>query len=127
MKKKILVIDDNIELLEEFKDALIDSGYDVSAVSDGMKAVYAARKTRPDLIILDLKMEPRSGFEIASELKQRKDTASIPIIAMSAFYPKEKDDWLKRFCNISIFLKKPFSPSHIITHIEKLTEESNKP
>jgi DNA-binding response OmpR family regulator len=90
-----------------------------------MQAVYTARKIRPVLILLDLKLKYRSGLEVATELKRRVETSGIPMIAMSGFYPEERRNWLKRFCGISVFLKKPIDPTDLITEIERLLKEKN--
>ena len=62
----------------------------------------------------------RRGFELASELRRHDETRKTPIIAMSGFYSEGKNGWLKGFCDIRVFLKKPFKPLEAINRIEKL-------
>ena len=68
-KPLIMIVDDNVELLEELENLLKLGGYDVIAISDGTKVFETALKNKPDLILLDLKMSPKSGFQIADEAR----------------------------------------------------------
>jgi len=123
VEKKILAVDDDKEFLEELKESLVNSGYDVTGVSEGNSAVKAARALKPTLILLDLKMSSMSGFEVADELKQFPETSSIPIIAMTGFYTMKEHSWLMNFCGIKKCFKKPFDPVEIIAGIEDVLSE----
>jgi len=68
-KPRIMIVDDNLELLEELENLLKMGGYDVTALSDGTQVFDVALKNKPDLILLDLKMSPKSGFQIADEVR----------------------------------------------------------
>ncbi len=85
MKKKILIVDDNKELLAALKDTLSLCSYEVIIVDDAGKALDVAVKTKPDVILLDLKMPAKSGFQIAQEIKDFKEINRIPIIAITGF------------------------------------------
>lgn len=123
--EKILIVDDDEEFSEELKEMLQDSGYEPYVVSESVAAVNRAREIRPKLILLDLKMAAMSGFEVADELKRFSETSAIPIIGMSGFYTIDDRSWLMNFCGFEKFFKKPFSPSNMLTEIEK-TLEKNK-
>lgn len=118
MKKRIMIIDDDIDFLKELNEVLSLTGYDVVQVSDSEKAVGLIKSERPDLIMLDIKMPKKSGFDIASELKYFSGIIDVPIIAMSAFY-KEDFNYLLSVCGIRKCLKKPFNPLDAIMEIEK--------
>lgn len=117
MEDKVLVVDDDKEFLEELKETLINAGYDVTGISESMSAVKVAREIKPTVILLDLKMNSMSGFEVADELKRFPETNRIPIIAMTGFYTMKEHSWLMNFCGIKICLKKPFSPEDVINSI----------
>lgn len=117
-QKKILIIDDDKEFLEELKETLILNGYDVVGMSESISAIKIAKAVNPDLILLDLKMSAMSGFEVADGLKRIPETSQIPIIAMTGFYTMKEHSWLMNFCDIKKCLKKPFNPQDVITEIE---------
>ncbi len=119
MKKKIIVVDDNKEFLAAIKDALSLCDYEVTIVDDAGLALDIIMKTRPDLILLDLKMPGKSGFQIAYELKDIKEISRIPIIAITGFL---NDDYfsIMKICGIEHCITKPFNPEHIVTLMESL-------
>ncbi len=116
--KKVLIVDDDAEFLEELKEMLVLSGYDVTAVNKSVSALETVRSVMPDVILLDLKMSDMSGFEVAEAIKRLSETSHIPIIAMTGFYAIKEPSWLLNFCDIEKCLKKPFSSQDAIDHIE---------
>lgn len=121
--KKVLVVDDDKEFLEELSEMLVNSGYDVTGLSESSFAVKTACSIKPDVILLDLRMRSMSGFEIADGLKRIPETSHIPVIAMTGFYTMKEHSWLMNFCGIIKCLKKPFSPLDVITEIEHVLKE----
>src|SRR5882672_1880870 len=83
---KILIIDDDVELLEEMKEGLTFYNYDVDVVADSGVAVEKVCQVKPNLILLDLKMKPKNGFQIANELQLSSSSSSIPIIAVTGYF-----------------------------------------
>lgn len=124
-EKKILVIDDDKEFLEELKEMLSITGYKAIGVADSVSAVNAARVTKPDVILLDLRMQEMSGFEVADKLKSFPETSRIPIIAMTGFYTLKEHAWLMNFCGIKKCIKKPFNPLDVIAEIEQAIKEAD--
>ncbi len=121
VKKKILIVDDDREFLEELQETLSLSGYEMVAVNDAGLALEIVRKTRPDVILLDLKMPAKSGFQVADEIKHFQETSHIPIIAMTGFF---KEDYvpLMGLFGITKCLKKPFLAQEVILEIELALE-----
>ena len=117
-KARILIIDDNEELLEELENVLKLGGYDVVAISDGTKVSDAALKNKPDLILLDLKMSPKSGFQIADEVKSSHLLKDVPVIAMTGFYTENEHFLMMKLCGIKASILKPFKPNDLIAEIE---------
>ncbi|MCX7927391.1 MAG: response regulator [Candidatus Omnitrophica bacterium] len=124
MEKKILVVDDDKEFLEELQETLTLSGYEVKAISDPRKALAVAMQLKPDIIVLDLKMPGMTGFEVVNKIKSTPVTEHIPIIAMSGFFTAEQDDSLLSFFQIHHYLRKPFNPLDIIARIEEVFKET---
>lgn len=121
--KRVMIVDDDKEFLEELNETLALSGYDMVAVNDAVSALEVANKTKPDIIILDLKMPGQSGFQVADELKRLSGLSHIPVIAMTAFF-KEESSLLMNMHGIKKCLKKPFNPLDIIAEIEKTLAEN---
>lgn len=120
-KRKIMIIDDDAELLTELGETLMASGYDSEGFSDGDEALKMVGIKKPDLILLDLKMNGKNGFQIADTLKHMPETASIPIIAMTGYYTEKQHTMLMYVCGIQLCVTKPFNPLDIIAKIEALT------
>lgn len=119
MKKKIMIVDDNKELLATLKDTLSLCSYEVVIVDDAGLALDVAVKTKPNVILLDLKMPAKSGFQIAQEIKDFKEIRQVPIIAITGFLNEDYES-LMRICGIQHCITKPFSPLEIIDMIETL-------
>ena len=117
-KSRILIVDDNVELLEELENLLTLGGYDVIAISDGTKVFDTALKNKPDLILLDLKMSPKSGFQIADEARNSLLLKDVPVIAMTGFFTEKQHFLMMKLCGIRTSILKPFRPLNLITKIE---------
>jgi two-component system, cell cycle response regulator DivK len=83
--KRILVVEDNELNMKLLNDVLEAHGYDVLSTGEGAVAVAWARQYRPDLILMDLQLPDMSGLEVTRQLKASSETASIPIVAVTAF------------------------------------------
>lgn len=126
MNKKIMIVEDNKEFLEELEELLALSGYAVIAVSEPVSALKEARENRPDVILLDLKMPGKDGFQIADEIRGDSELMKTPIIIMTAYF---KEDYLPLMntCGVRKCLKKPFNPLDVIANIEEeLLQTGNK-
>jgi CheY-like chemotaxis protein len=123
--KRILVVDDDLEFLQELKETLHLSGYEVDAVNKSIHAVSFAIDRKPDLILLDLRMDGMTGFEVAKELRGLPQTSRIPIIAMSGYFSEAQDCTLFDFFQIRDCLQKPFNPLDVISHIENKLKDTD--
>lgn len=117
--KKVLILDDDNDFLDELSEMLTSNGYEPVIASDTDGFLSLAAKIKPAVVLLDLKMPKKTGFLVAYELNQSSETANIPVIAISGVV---KDDFVvpKEFCNIRSCLKKPFKPLDVIKEIEKV-------
>jgi DNA-binding response OmpR family regulator len=80
----ILVVDDDPEIVSMLETRLTKRGYKVSTAPDGHKALELARKERPDLVLLDVMMPGKSGWEVAKSLKSDPATEDIKIVMVTA-------------------------------------------
>lgn len=120
MMKKVMIIDDDKEFLEEIADALNTEGYRTVTISESVDAATEAARTLPDIIFLDLKMDKKSGFKVANEFMQNTNTKNIPVIAITGIFAEEEINLLSKICNIKEYLTKPINPLDIISRIESI-------
>jgi len=88
---KILVVDDDPEIVAMLSTRLTKRGYQVSTASDGHKAIELAKKELPDVVLLDVMMPGKSGWEVARALKQDPTTHAIKIVMVSAIGEKTNE------------------------------------
>jgi len=112
-KGRILVVEDEPEILDLVKYNLEKEGYEVFPVITGEEALQIARKVRPDLIFLDLMLPGVDGLEVCRILKNETDTADIPIIMLTA-RGEESDVVTGLEIGADDYISKPFSPKVLI-------------
>ena len=117
-KHKVVVVDDDEVFLSELKTALETMGYDATATKGGFAVIELTRKIKPDVILLDLKMEKVSGFQIARSLKQFPETSKVSIIAMTGhFIGSDRSAWVSMY-GMEGLLPKPFSMDDAVKSME---------
>jgi len=119
MKKKILIVEDNIDLIHVLGLALELQGHEVIRVTNGKQGLNIAASQLPDLILLDITLPDMDGFEAARQIRQNPNTRSIPILATTgrASY-KDQEECLQNGCND--YLSKPYTHKQLVSRIEKL-------
>lgn len=116
MGKRILVVDDDLDVLEAIEAALKYEGYETFKVGRTYNIFNTINHCKPDLIMVDFVLEGATGGEICLQVKKNPETEHIPIIIISA-YP-QSDEALKEFgCNA--FIPKPFSLDDLYLGIHK--------
>ncbi len=117
MNEKILVVDDEKDLLELLSLKLDSEGYIVNTAESGEEALSSIRTDPPDLILLDIMLEDISGIKLAGKLKNTPETSKIPIILLTA-----KDSETDMVVGLSIgaddYITKPFSLQVLAARIE---------
>ena len=83
-KTKILLIEDEVNILDIVKDVLMEEGFQVKTANSGKKGVATALQWEPDLIICDIMMPEMDGYQVFEALKDQPNTASIPFIYLTA-------------------------------------------
>lgn len=119
--KKVMIIDDDQQFLDEVVDALSSEGYAVSSFSDGKNASKHAREIIPDIIMLDLQLEDMSGFKVAEELRGLSEEKSIPIVAITGVYTDKEHRLFMDMCGIETCLTKPIDMEEMIRTIERVS------
>lgn len=88
---KILLVDDDPLLVRMYQKKLENDGYDVSTADDGDVALEQVKKSRPDLILLDIMMPKVTGYEVLEQLKAEKSTKNIPVVLLTNVSSSEDD------------------------------------
>lgn len=117
--KKILVVDDKLEVVELVTATLQGEDYQIINASDGEEALEKIGKEKPDLVLLDVIMPKMDGLAVLSEVKKDPKTKEIPIIMLTA--KGQKSDEKKGIeLGAEDYITKPFSPSHLLHKIEEV-------
>ena len=113
MKRRILIVEDNAGLASVLSDNLALEGFDVDTVGDGDLAITAARAFAPDLIVLDVKLPGKDGFELCGLLRQGRRTPIIMLTARS-----QKDDRIRGLkLGADDYVTKPFDLEELLARI----------
>ena len=118
--KKILIVDDEPDVLLVLGKRLTSAGYDVVKAASGRDGLSKARTERPDLIILDMMMPEMSGEEVAQELKIGRETRSIPILFLTALFTKRDEAAQGHAAGGQIFFAKPYDPEELLAEVKRL-------
>ncbi len=118
VKSRILVVDDEPEVVDLVEFNLKKAGFDVIAATDGAAALKKARSDQPDLIVLDLMMPEMDGLEVCRILRRDSATARIPIIMLTA-KAAEVDRIVGLELGADDYVTKPFSPRELVLRVNK--------
>ena len=121
-KKKILIVEDESQMVEMLKIRLEASNYDVISAYDGQAGLEMAKSEKPDLIILDLMLPKMDGYKVCALLKRDKRYAKIPIIIFTA-RAAEEDRKIGEEIGVDAYLTKPFEPQVLLGKIRELLKE----
>ncbi|MFO7979629.1 MAG: response regulator [Candidatus Aminicenantes bacterium] len=122
MAKKILIVDDDPEILRLLASRLKNSGYDVVSASDGESGLKKAITKKPDLVLLDIIMPGLNGFEVCKRLKENDKTKLIPVIMLTAL-AGEKDLSKGLEEGAVCFITKPFSAEDLLHKIKTAMQD----
>lgn len=123
---KILIIDDDPDIVESMKVVLENNNHQIISVSTGAEGLKKAGDEQPDLVILDLMMETLDkGFEVAREIKAKRTDKNIPILMLTAVKDKIGFDFKdeagdEAWLPIDEYCEKPLSPHELIAKVDRL-------
>lgn len=117
-KYKILIVDDEPDVVELLERTLKSEGFDTLTAYDGISAVDLVFSEKPDLVLLDIMMPMMSGYEVCEQIKSNPQTQSIPVLCVtSAHTPDARAHSLQ--VGASDVITKPFYPSELIARIKR--------
>lgn len=116
---RILAVDDEPELTDLFQYHLSRAGHNVCTASNGWDAIEQIRAKRPDLVLLDLMLPDLDGFGVCEILRQNPETATIPIVIVSAWSSPDTRN-LGLELGALDYITKPFSPGELVERVNRL-------
>lgn len=125
-KKRIIVVDDQEDVLSLLKDSLSTNGFEVLVCKEAAKALQSIKSFKPDLILLDLLMPDLGGFEICEILNSDQETRGIPIIIISGFGDLVDVKKAYKLGAVGYFVK-PFALNDLTKEINKVIANKEKP
>ena len=123
MGKKILIIDDDVDMANMMGEILSTRDFEVVLAHDGIRAIEKSNKEKVDLILLDIRMPFFSGFWFCDAFKQKPETKDIPVVIVSALSTQEDIDKAYRL-GAAGYLTKPFKATELLGVVEKITSAS---
>lgn len=123
MSKRVLIVDDE-EVIRKFLKIHLDKlGYEVTEAEDGLKAIERIGERKFDLIICDVMMPNKNGWEVVKEVKENPGTSDIPVILLTA---KNDDvDMFKGYeLGANYYMTKPFTKAQLLYGIKLMFEEA---
>ena len=126
MSKKILLVEDDKDIINLVKHYLEKEGYRTFEAADGVKGLDALKKEKIDLVVLDVMLPELNGIEVLKRIKGDTKTANIPVIMLTA-KGEETDKIVGLELGADDYITKPFSPKELVARIKALLRRMEKP
>lgn len=123
LSQLVLIVDDEPMARTLLRLMLVRAGFNVSEAEDGFDALEKVMISQPDIILLDVMMPGMDGFSVCEELRQRKETSTLPIIMLSA---KTDLDSINKGLRVGAtkYLTKPISPDDLTQHVKDILDSN---
>jgi DNA-binding response OmpR family regulator len=121
MAKHVVLVEDETNIAEAIRFLLGRDGWRVETLANGGNAAEVIRAARPDLVMLDVMLPGKTGFEILAELRGDATLADLPILMLTA-RGQSRDREMAERAGVSRFMTKPFSNEEMLSAVRELTE-----
>jgi len=118
MAKKILIADDDPEIIELLQFALVSAGYTVVSVPDGYQLPTLVKKEKPDLLILDVMLPGIDGYSLQMQFSHNEETMQMPVMVLTAL-PAARQ-LFEQFPQVRKFVSKPFESADIVAQVKEI-------
>ena len=119
MARRVLLIEDEPNIVEALSFLLTRDGWTVHAHGDGASALDRVRRDRPEVIVLDVMLPGRSGLDLLRDLRADPATAAVPVLVLTA-RGQERDRDLALRLGATAFLTKPFANAEVVAEVRRL-------
>ncbi len=124
-QKRLLLIDDDPNLILLVKDYLEFRGYEVIAAGNGMEALDSLKQKLPDLIVCDVMMPEMDGYTFVQHIREDSRTNWIPVLFLSA--KGQSQDRVKGLnTGADVYMSKPFEPEELVAQVESLLRQTSR-
>jgi DNA-binding response OmpR family regulator len=120
-KKRVLVVDDELDMLMVIKLRLEASGYEVVTATDGLEGLNTARRVKPDLIVLDVMLPKMNGYKVSRFLKYDEEYKHIPIVMLTAL-AGEEDRSTGIETGANAYITKPFETQELVDTVRRFLQ-----
>jgi DNA-binding response OmpR family regulator len=122
--RKVLIVDDEPNIVTALEFLLKRSGFDVRMATNGAEALEQVESFRPDVVLLDVMMPVKSGYEVCQRLRERPELAATKIVMLSA---KGSEAEVSKGLSLGadLYITKPFSTQELVATISRLFEDGN--
>ncbi len=117
MSRKILIIDDDYNIVKKSKEELLKAGYTVAAAYSAREGIEKLKEEKPDCVLLDLVLPDESGFKVAQDIKSLPEFKDTPIIATSLKH-EEIDKHIAAKSGITVYIEKPIDYQRLLFDIK---------
>lgn len=124
MAGRVLLIEDEVNIAEAIRFLLTRDGWAVDTHADGASAMARIREVRPDILVLDVMLPGRSGYEILEDLRGDAGLADLPVLVLTA-RGQDRERTLAEVRGASLFMTKPFANAEILENLRKLDRLRN--
>jgi len=127
MRKKVLIVDDEPNIVAALEYLLQRKGYEIRIAADGEEALRQVRSFAPDLVLLDVMMPRQSGYEVCQRIRERPEWSGVRIVMLSA---KGREAEVSKGLSLGadLYITKPFSSAELVARIgELLGDERPQP
>lgn len=121
MSKHVVLVEDETNIAEAIRFLLGREGWRVETLANGGNAAEVIRSVRPDLVMLDVMLPGKTGFEILAELRSDDSLSNMPVLMLTA-RGQSRDREMAMQAGVSRFMTKPFSNEEMLTAVRELTE-----
>ncbi len=124
--KKIVYVEDELEMIDLVKLILSRKGYDVIGAAGGREGLDTIRAVIPDLVLLDLMMPDIEGWDVYQQIRADDATKHIPVIVVTAKAQNIDKVLGLHIAKVNDYISKPFSPQDLVASVERVLEEEPK-
>jgi DNA-binding response OmpR family regulator len=124
MPARILIVDDDPDMVELLRFALTEAGYSACTATTGTEALAEAQRSSPDLVVLDLLLPEMNGFNVCENLRRNPATASVPII-MITMLPGQFPRLVGAEAGVNAYVSKPFQTRDLVSCVGGLLRDAS--
>jgi DNA-binding response OmpR family regulator len=125
-KKKIVYVEDEIDMIDLVKLILNRKGYNVIGAAGGREGLDTIREVIPDLVLLDLMMPDIEGWDVYQQIRADDATKHIPVIVVTAKAQNIDKVLGLHIAKVNDYISKPFSPQDLVNSVEKVLQDSSE-